>query len=44
MSAKAGNSIGIYCLLVPSSRTAAVAIKISPFFAEPSTDPDVQSL
>ena len=40
----AANSIGIYCFDFPSSLTAAVAIKISPFFADLSTDPDVPIL
>ena len=43
-SATAGNSIGIYCFEVPSSLTAPVAIKISPFFTDFSTDPDVPIL
>ena len=34
----------MYCFEVPSSLTAAVAIKISPFFAVLSTDPDVPIL
>ena len=40
----AGNSIGIYCFDVPSSLTAAVAIKISPFFADLSTGAHSPSL
>ena len=42
--ARAGNSTGIYSLEVPSSLTAAVAIKISPFSAVPSTEPEVPIL
>ena len=43
-SATAGNSIGMYCLEVPSSLTAPVAIKISPFSTELSTEPEVPIL